>query len=140
MYPQDESANAITPRRFRKSFPAGSSAFTPTGLLGIFLERSCSIRLWDRTTCAVAKSMGRRYIGIDVNAHYIALAQQRVRDAPECGPLLLVGRAKYPGKEKLQQVLEKHAGTAGRLAEAKHKRRTYGRRLHPKLAGRLTLV
>jgi hypothetical protein len=84
--------------------------------------------------------MGRRYIGIDVNAHYITLAQQRVRDAPECEPLLLVGRAKYPGKEELRQMLVKNAGTAGRLAEAKHKRRTYGRKLRPKLAGQLTLV
>jgi hypothetical protein len=85
------------------------------------------------TTCAVAKSMDRRYIGIDINARYITLAGERVRNAPESEPLLMVGRAKYPGKEELQQMLETEAGTAGRLAEAKHKRRTYGRKLQDKV-------
>jgi DNA modification methylase len=88
------------------------------------------------TTCAVAKSMGRRYIGIDINARYIELAEDRVRDAPDIEPLLLVGRAKFPGKEELRQMLEQEAGTAGRRAEAKHKRRTYGRKLQDKLQDR----
>ncbi|MFZ2144103.1 MAG: DNA methyltransferase, partial [Xanthobacteraceae bacterium] len=45
------------------------------------------------TTCAVARTMGRRYIGIDINPAYTKLTQERIRDAPGHEPLLLVDRA-----------------------------------------------
>jgi hypothetical protein len=48
--------------------------------------------------------MGRRYIGIDINPAYIKLAQERIRDAPGHEPLLLIGRAKYPGREELAEM------------------------------------
>jgi modification methylase len=81
------------------------------------------------TTCAVAKRMGRRYVGIDINPAYVKIARQRVREAPAVEPPLLVGRAKYPGKRELAEMATRQAGTNGRRAETKHKRKTYGRRL-----------
>jgi modification methylase len=92
------------------------------------------------TTCAVAKSMGRRFIGIDINERYVKMAQERVRDAPGFEPLLLVGRAKYPTKEELKQILETEAGSVGKEAESKHKRKTYGRKVPVKEDEQLTLV
>jgi DNA modification methylase len=80
------------------------------------------------TTCAVARSMNRHYIGIDIVPEYVALAEQKVRDAPAVEPLLLVGRPSYPGKDELTTIAaEQVVGNAGKAAEAKHKRRTYGR-------------
>jgi SAM-dependent methyltransferase len=81
------------------------------------------------TTCAVAKSMGRRFIGIDTSEHYIDIARQKVRDAAASQPLLRVGRAKYPAKSELVAALQSEAGSAGKAAAAKHKRKTYGRKL-----------
>ena len=80
------------------------------------------------TTCAVAKRMGRRFIGIDINEAYVALARQKVLDATRGQPMLLVGRAKYPTKDELTGFLTKPAASAGKAAQAKHKRKTYGRK------------
>jgi hypothetical protein len=80
------------------------------------------------TTCAVAKSMNRHYIGIDIVPEYVTLAEQRVRDAPAIEPLLLVGRPSYPGRDELIAIAAEQVGNAGKAAgTAKHKRRTYGR-------------
>src|SRR5262249_24365557 len=38
------------------------------------------------TTCAVAKSMRRRYVGIDINPAYLKIAQARLRSAPDAAP------------------------------------------------------
>jgi hypothetical protein len=97
------------------------------GAIGIFPGEI--VLDWTGTTCAVAKRMGRRYVGIDINERYIKMAEERVRNAPDFPPMLLVGRAKYPTKEELEAMLATEAGTAGRKAEAKHKRRTYGRKV-----------
>ena len=83
-------------------------------------------------TCAVAKSMGRRYIGIDINPAYVKIAHDRVRDAHPFDPLLLVGRPKYAGKDELRTLAAGEAGSKGRFAESKHKRRKYGRKLKSK--------
>jgi DNA modification methylase len=78
------------------------------------------------TTCAVAKSMGRQFVGIDIVPEYVALAEQKVREAPAVEPLLLVGRPTYPGKDELTAIAE--LGNSGKAAgERKHKRVTYGR-------------
>src|SRR5262245_19552507 len=92
------------------------------------------------TTCAVAKSMRRRYVGIDINPAYLKIAQARLRSAPDAAPLLLVGRAKYPGKKELEEIAQVEASSKGRNAETKHKRRTYGRRVRIKKEEQLTLV
>jgi hypothetical protein len=87
----------------------------------------------------VAKSMGRRYVGIDINPAYVKMAEARVRDAPACPPALLVGRPKYPGKAELQELAGVPAGSIGRAAESKHKRKTYGRRVSMRRCAQLPL-
>lgn len=57
------------------------------------------------------------------------LAQQRLRDASGGAPRLLVGLASYPGQGELTAMAAEVAGTSGRQAGNKHKRKTYGRRL-----------
>jgi hypothetical protein len=42
-------------------------------------------------------------------------------------PVLLVGLPKYLGKAELSKIAAKQAGNAGKAAEEKHKRETYGR-------------
>jgi DNA modification methylase len=92
------------------------------------------------TTCAVAKSMNRRYVGIDINPAYVKMAEARVRDAPACPPLLLVGRPKYPGKQELKEIATAQAGSIGKAAESKHKRKTYGRSVAMKKDAELPLA
>jgi DNA modification methylase len=80
------------------------------------------------TTCSVAKSINRHFIGIDIVPEYVKLARQKVTDAPAVEPLLLVGRPRYPGRDELIAIAAEQVGNAGKAAgEAKHKRRTYGR-------------
>jgi DNA modification methylase len=76
------------------------------------------------TTCVAAKRMGRRWIGIDRVSRYAEAARDRIAGAPSEAPLLLVGRPKYPTQEELRTAV---AQTKGKAAEAKHKRKTYGR-------------
>ena|ERR1051326_2643849 len=80
------------------------------------------------TTCVVAKRMGRRYAGIDVNARYLEIAAARLRDARRAPMLLLVGRPKYPGKAALRAAAAREAGTNGKAAADKHKKPSYGRK------------
>jgi hypothetical protein len=76
-----------------------------------------------------AKRMGRRFIGIDVNERYVNSAQDRVpRGRRGDYPMLFVGSAKYPTKAELQRIAEIEAGSAGRKAESRYKRKTYGRK------------
>jgi hypothetical protein len=50
--------------------------------------------------------------------------------AMDGGPLLLVGFPKYATRDELEALLATELGTAGReKGEAKHKRRTYGRKV-----------
>jgi modification methylase len=81
------------------------------------------------TTCVVAKSMGRHYVGIDINAAYVKIAQKRLAGALDGEPLLLVGRAKYPGSQELSQMAAAEPRSNGKIAEAKHKRKTFGRKV-----------
>ena len=62
-------------------------------------------------------------------------------EASPDAPLLLVGRAKYPGKQELAEAAAADAAaTKGKQAgEKKHKRKTYGRGVH-KGDRQLTLV
>jgi len=41
---------------------------------------------------------------------------------------LLVGRAKYPTKDELAELAAAEAGTRGKAAQSKHKRKTFGRK------------
>jgi len=139
MYPEDVKRGGHHPAPFPEKLPArlmrlysyGASAGFPGEIvLDPFVGTG--------TTCAVAKRMARRYVGIDANPSYVELARERVRNAPAATPLLLVGRPKYPGKDELAGIAE--AGTRGRAAETKHKRRTFGRRAGMKRSEQLTLV
>jgi modification methylase len=80
------------------------------------------------TTCAVAKMMRRRFVGIDVESRYVQLAQHRV-DAAIVGdwPVFFVGAPKFLTEKELEQLPEVQVRLAGAKAEAKHKRQTFGR-------------
>ena len=81
------------------------------------------------TTCVVAKQLGRRYIGIDINESYTELARRNVANARVGDvPVLLVGRPKYAGKDELVALAAEQAKGNGKDAEDQHKRRTYGTR------------
>jgi DNA modification methylase len=137
MYPQDVKREGDHPAPFPEKLPARLMRLYTYAAAGHFPgEVVLDPFVGTGTTCAVAKSMGRRYVGIDINPAYVKIAHERVRDALGFEPPLLVGRAKYPGKEELKEVAE--AGNNGKIAERKHKRKTYGRKVTIK--DQLTLV
>ena len=141
MYPEDVKREGDHPAPFPEKLPARLMRLYTYGAVAHFPgEIVLDPFVGTGTSCAVAKSMGRRYIGIDINPEYVNIAQERVRDAPGFEPLLLVGRAKYPGKEELKDLAAAEAGSNGKVAEAKHKRKTYGRKVTIKKDEQLTLV
>ena len=141
MYPEDVKREGDHPAPFPEKLPARLMRLYTFGAVGAFPgEIVLDPLLGTGTTCAVAKSMGRRYVGIDVNPAYVRIAEQHVRDAPGVEPLLFVGRAKYPGRDEIREMVAAEAGTNGKSAEAKHKQRTYGRKVSVKIDEQLTLV
>ncbi len=141
MYPEDVKREGDHPAPFPEKLPARLMRLYTYGAVAHFPgEVVLDPFVGTGTTCAVAKSMGRRYVGIDINPAYVKIAQERVRDAVGFEPLLLVGRAKYPGKEELTDIAAAEAGSNGKVAEAKHKRKTYGRKVKIKDDEQLTLV
>lgn len=140
MYPEDVKRDGDHPAPFPSKLPARLIRLYTYGAVGDFEgEIVLDPFAGTGTTCAVAKSMGRRFIGIDINEKYVALAEQKVAGAPPFDPLLLVGRAKYPGKEELLEQAQNDAGSKGKEAEAKHKRKTYGRAVPIKESDQLPL-
>ncbi len=128
IYPKDVQRKGGHPAPFPSKLPGRLiQLYTYAATEGFAGELVLDPFVGGGTTCAVAKSMGRRYVGIDVNPAYVAMAEARVRDAPASPPLLLVGRPKYPGKAELEALAATPAGNTGKVAEAKHKRKTYGR-------------
>jgi DNA modification methylase len=141
MYPEDVKREGDHPAPFPEKLPGRlMRLYTHCAVANFPGEIVLDPFVGTGTTCAVAKSMGRRFIGIDINPAYIKIAEERVRNARGFEPLLLVGRAKYPTKEELSKIMEEEAGTNGRVAEAKHKRKTYGRKVGIKGSSQLTLV
>jgi modification methylase len=141
MYPEDVKREGDHPAPFPEKLPARLMRLYTYGAVASFPgEIVLDPFVGTGTTCAVAKSMGRRYVGIDINPAYVKIAEKRVRDAPGFEPLLLVGRAKYPGKEELKDLAAADAGSNGKDAESKHKRKTYGRKVAIKEDDQLTLV
>jgi modification methylase len=142
MYPEDVKREGDHPAPFPEKLPARlMRLYTYAAVARFPGEVVLDPFVGTGTTCAVAKSMGRRYVGIDINPTYVKIAQERVRDALGFEPLLLVGRAKYPGKDELAAMAaEDTAGTNGKDAEKKHKRKTYGRKVKIKEDEQLTLV
>lgn len=130
MYPQDVKREGDHPAPFPEKLPARLMRMYTYGASedyegDIILDPFCGTG----TACAVAKQMNRRFVGIDISARYLKIAYERVMAArPNMPPVLLVGRAKYPGKEELEELSFNLAtGNAGETAFAKHKRETYGR-------------
>jgi modification methylase len=143
MYPEDVKREGDHPAPFPEKLPARlMRLYTYQAVAHFPGEIVLDPFVGTGTTCAVAKTMGRRYVGIDINPAYIKLAQERIRDAPDYEPLLLVGRAKYPSKEELVEMATVDlANTTGKNAgEKKHKRKTYGRKVEIKKDEQLKLV
>jgi DNA modification methylase len=143
MYPEDVKRSGDHPAPFPTKLPARLIRLYTYGAVGSFPgEVVLDPFAGTGTTCAVAKTMGRRYIGIDVNPAYIKIAEERVRDAPGREPVLFVGRAKYPGKDELAEMaaLDASGATDKDTGEKKHKRKTYGRKVEIKEDKQLKLV
>ena len=141
MYPEDVKREGDHPAPFPEKLPARLMRLYTYGAIAAFPgETVLDPFVGTGTTCAVAKSMGRRYVGIDINPAYVRMAQDRIRDALGFEPLLLVGRPKYPSKDELAALAAEEAGTQGRDAEKKHKRKTYGRKVSIKDDDQFTLV
>jgi DNA modification methylase len=141
MYPEDVKREGDHPAPFPEKLPARLMRLYTFGAAAQFPgEIVLDPFVGTGTTCAVAKSMGRRYVGIEINRAYVRIAEERVRDAAGVEPLLFVGRAKYPSKDELRELAAAEAGTNGKSAEVKHKRRTYGRKVSVKIDEQLTLV
>src|ERR1700730_12114621 len=140
MYPEDVKREGDHPAPFPEKLPARLMRLYTYGAVAHFPgEIVLDPFVGTGTTCAVAKSMGRRYVGIDINPAYIDIARERVRNAAGLAPVLLVGRVKYPGKAEPKEIAAAEAGSDGKVAEAKHKRKTYGRKVTIK-DEQLTLV
>src|SRR3984957_8192212 len=141
MYPEDVKREGDDPPPFPEKLPSRlMRLYTYQAVAHFPGEIVLDPFVGTGTTCAVAKTMGRRYVGIDINPAYIKIAEERVRGAPHQEPLLLVGRAKYPGKEELAALAAADiAGSNGKNAGVKkHKRKSYGRKVEIKK--QLTLV
>src|SRR3984893_1535547 len=121
MYPEDVKREGAHPAPFPEKLPARlMRLYTYQAVAHFPGEIVLDPFVGTGTTCAVAKTMGRRYVGIDINPAYIKLAQERSRDAPDYEPLLLVGRAKYPSKEELVEMATVDlANTTGKNAGEK---------------------
>ena len=135
MYPEDVKREGDHPAPFPEKLPARLMRLYTYGAVADFPgEVVLDPFVGTGTTCAIAKSMGRRYIGIDIDPTYVKIAEKRVRDAPGFEPLLLVGRAKYPCKKNFGTSRPpKRVPMAGTP-----KRNTKERRLDARLPSRKT--
>jgi modification methylase len=141
MYPEDVRRGGDHPAPFPEKLPGRLMRLYTYGAVASFPgEIVLDPFAGTGTTCAVAKRMGRRYVGIDINPVYVTMAHKRISNAPSCEPLLLVGRAKYPGSEELGKMAAAEAGSNGKIAEAKHKRKTFGRKVKIRADEQLKLV
>ncbi len=136
MYPEDVKRGGNHPAPFPEKLPARLMRLYTQGAAADFPgEIVLDPFAGTGTTCAVAQRMGRRHVGIDINPDYLAIARARIRAAPAAAPLLLVGRAKFPGKGELAAIAAAAAGTSGKSAAAKHKQKRYGRKIAIKRDG-----
>jgi DNA modification methylase len=141
IYPQDVKRGGDHPAPFPEKLPARLMRLYTHGAVANFPgEIVLDPFVGTGTTCAVASQMRRRYVGIDINPAYLDIAQARLREARARAPLLLVGRPRYPGRDELNDMATTPAGTNGKAAQAKHKRKTYGRNLRIKKPEQILLV
>jgi DNA modification methylase len=130
MYPQDVKREGEHPAPFPEKLPARLIRLYSFGAAADFAgEIVLDPCAGTGTTCAVAKRMRRRYVGIDIDPAYVEMACARLGKAPASQPpLLFVGRPSYPGTAELEKIAAALPRTRGKSAAAKHKRRTYGRK------------
>jgi DNA modification methylase len=128
MYPEDVKREEGHPAPFPEKMPARLMKLYSYGA-SENLEGEIVVDpfVGTGTTCAVAKMMKRRWIGLDINRAYVSYAERRIAATRPGDPLLLVGRGKYPTKDELIRMSFEEAGSAGAEAMSKHKRKTYGR-------------
>jgi modification methylase len=133
MYPADVKRGGDHPAPFPDKLPARLMRMYTMGAVGEFPgEIVLDPFMGTGTTCAVAKRMRRRFIGIDIDPRFVSLAEERVRKAVVGDvPMLFVGRPKYPTKDELKLLAQAESSSAGRKAESKHKRESYGRKAAP---------
>lgn len=74
MYPQDVKREGGHPAPFPGKLPARLMRLYTYGAVAHFPGEVVGTG----TTCAAAKSMGRRYAGIDIDPDYVKIAQERV--------------------------------------------------------------
>jgi DNA modification methylase len=130
MYPEDVKRDGDHPAPFPAKLPGRLMRLYTYGVAGSFPgEIVLDPFAGTGTTCVVAKQMGRRYVGIDINPAYISMAQERLCGSLGPAPLLLVGRPRYPTRDELSGIAATQAGSNGKAAAAKHKRKTYGRKV-----------
>lgn len=128
MYPEDVKRGRDHPAPFPTKLPARLMRLYSFGAAG---DYSGALVLdpfvGTGTTCAVAHSMRRRWVGIDISSTYLGMARRRIAKTPSIAPPLFVGRPRYKTREELRDIALHEAGTKGRKAGTKHKRRSYGR-------------
>jgi DNA modification methylase len=142
MYPEDIKREGDHPAPFPAKLPARLMRLYTYGAVDGFPgEIVLDPFAGTGTTCAVASAMGRRFVGVDINPAYVAIAEKGISKASGEEPLLLVGRGKFPGRQELLKIAAADdAATNGKDAgEKKHKRKTYGRKVEIK-DGELPLV
>jgi len=133
MYPEDVKREEGHPAPFPKKLPARLMKLYSYGSYADFSgEIVVDPFVGTGTTCSVAKSMGRQFIGIDISQKYLDFAESNLAGVQPLEPLLIVGRPKYPTKDELLDILIKENGTAGLEAAKKHKKKTYGRKASKK--------
>lgn len=128
MYPEDVRRSRDHPAPFPAKLPARLMRLYSLGAQGDYPGALVlDPFVGTGTTCAVAHGMRRRWVGIDISSAYLAMARRRIAKAPAIAPPLLVGRPRYHTRAELRDIALHEAGTKGRDAAAKHKRRSYGR-------------
>jgi DNA modification methylase len=89
------------------------------------------------TTCVAAKRLRRNFVGIDINESYVEWARAQVErtvegSSDDCGLWLFAGSPKWPDKAMRESQMVRELGNTGRAkGEAKHKRKSYGRKGMP---------
>ena len=137
MYPEDVKRERDHPAPFPNKLPARLMRLYTYGAYESFPgEVVLDPFVGTGTTAAVAKMMGRRFIGIDISERYIDYARDRLSRAPAFEPMMLVGYPRYPTKDELSGSRMKEDGElsdAQRLAKLRqHKQPRYGRAVEPK--------
>ena len=128
MYPEDVKRGRDHPAPFPMKLPARLMRLYSLGAEGDYPGALVlDPFVGTGTTCAVARSMRRRWVGIDISCTYLDMARCRIAKASSIAPPLLVGRPRYKTRDELRGVALQEAGTTGRKAATKHKRRSYGR-------------